>query len=256
MLNGVIYKILKKDSLEKEVENIILNNQNGDVSYHNKIKQFYRLYENKNDKKDLLMATIAKILSGDYRENNKRIWFWKDRINRIKELYDARKFLNKEQEVQTLIDILKKNKYLRRKHEDKIGELYNILSSYKNLDRAVKKRKIMFKRVLGYSCGIFLATYLFLAPKVHKIYSQIYNNKNNIIYVVKQGDNLWNITENYLRNKDFGNINDQSIYNYCNLIANLNGKGKQADYKISIRDDKSPHYIKPDQTFILPYIKN
>lgn len=100
------------------------NKTNG---YHARMRDFYTNYQVK-DHIDNTICTIAKILAGDYR-NNKRIWFWKDRIKHANMEYKKiKKKLSKEQQLKLnrIIKNVKKHRYVNKKHSKKLKSIYRM----------------------------------------------------------------------------------------------------------------------------------
>ncbi len=70
------------------------------------------------------------------------------------------------------------------------------------------------------------------------------------VHVVENGETLWDITKNYLGSEDMDPSNSR-IYLKTDELAQLNGKGKQADYEVgNCRvngewNEKNPHCIMP-----------
>lgn len=77
------YKNLLKEygTLETKIANAKTKN-----SYRQNLRQFYQNHQNI-DEIDEAAINIAKILAGDFKKNNKRVWKWNDRMNELEEQY-------------------------------------------------------------------------------------------------------------------------------------------------------------------------
>ncbi|MBN1156152.1 hypothetical protein JXA85_00915 [Candidatus Woesearchaeota archaeon] len=109
------YDIFKKGAESKET-----------LGYSALMKKFYE-----NRSKDDLAGLTAKILSGDYHEGSKRVWKWKDRAKKIRELYKSAQPTRKQkEELKTLVNILNTNNYVKKYHEPELFSLYQATGVY------------------------------------------------------------------------------------------------------------------------------
>lgn len=102
--------------------------------YHTPIKESYQKYEEKND---TLTSTIGKILSGDYIENGQRIWYWKDRVRKIREYVGNNQLPETTQ--RQIFEILKKDRYFMRQKYNELSELNNILFRENGINREIRE---------------------------------------------------------------------------------------------------------------------
>lgn len=94
--------------------------------YYSRVYDFYSTRRNSNDATASEIGILGEILSGDYKENGKRCWFWKDRITKVKEAYSKiRKHENVRHKVLLiqLLSILDSNCYAKRKHGAEIVKM-------------------------------------------------------------------------------------------------------------------------------------
>lgn len=92
-------------------------------------RQVYDFYSDKKfDNNEIVSAIglLGEIFSGDYREDGKRYWFWKDRIEKSEQVYE--KIRGKECEEQRamlkdLLKILNTHYYAKKKYGKKISSL-------------------------------------------------------------------------------------------------------------------------------------
>ena len=87
--------------------------------YRRNIREFYTRTQ------DEKLAMLAKALSGDYVENGKRYWFWKDRLNKANELYKNLGFCP---EIHQLRKIIEKNRYAKRRYAKDLLFIYGTKS--------------------------------------------------------------------------------------------------------------------------------
>lgn len=99
--------------------------------YKQRLRNFYQNYKVV-DETDSTIVNIAKILTGDFRADGKRVWKWEDRIKKIEEQQETIKKTTEEtkEKLDHLYEILNSNTYLKRKHAEKIRRIRN--DSYKN----------------------------------------------------------------------------------------------------------------------------
>ncbi len=95
------------------------------------ISSYYANLINSDNESEMLLGTISKILAGDYYDGNKRIWTWDDRIKIISTIYQDNEDLFSKLDtvlVERLIEILDKNSYLKRKYNDKLEKIIQLLT--------------------------------------------------------------------------------------------------------------------------------
>ncbi|MBL7100770.1 MAG: hypothetical protein ISS23_02325 [Nanoarchaeota archaeon] len=148
-------------------------------------------------------------------------------------------------------------KYKRSpKHSDALEEVVQKVNNghvvdVKDLEQAVKtynkgRAKKAFKKVARYASLAALAAALVLIP-VKYVPKDVNPVKKPVaVYTVKKGDNLWNLTKDYLK-KNKVKVDNKLVYKVVDQVAEENGKGKQAEYKIGGKEKKNPHHIKPKQ---------
>ncbi|MBT7928522.1 Mov34/MPN/PAD-1 family protein [Candidatus Peregrinibacteria bacterium] len=86
-----------------------------DLNYTKAIRKFY-ISETKS------IARIAKILSGDFYQDNKRTYFWKDRITEVRKVMKDTKY--SVADVDMLSRIIKRNRYASRRYRTQIEDIF------------------------------------------------------------------------------------------------------------------------------------
>jgi proteasome lid subunit RPN8/RPN11 len=86
-----------------------------DLNYTKAIRRFYTS-ETKG------IAKIAKIFSGDYYQDNKRIYFWNERITEVENIIKGIKY--SVEDVDILSKIIKKNRYASRRYRTQIENIF------------------------------------------------------------------------------------------------------------------------------------
>jgi len=79
------------------------------------------------------LTKVVEILSGDYvKENGRRAWTWKEREKEVRKYYNDNHIEynnNDKQKIEKIVDVVKSNKYARRKHEKKLNKIYSYLKT-------------------------------------------------------------------------------------------------------------------------------
>lgn len=101
--------------------------------YHASMEEFYQKYESGNDTST---SEIGKILAGDYRENEKRVWYWKNRVKKIEEYLENKQGLP-ELAQREIFSILNKNRYFMKKKKTELTFLKNILFKDEGVKREI-----------------------------------------------------------------------------------------------------------------------
>jgi hypothetical protein len=114
--------------------------------YSLNMQRYYdRLLASENEGENLL-GSVAKVMSGKYHANldeiakgnyaedtsQKRVWKWENRLKAIMEIYEKNKVsLSKVNKgyLESLKEILKSNRYLRRKHKEKLDKINELLNT-------------------------------------------------------------------------------------------------------------------------------
>ncbi|MBU4502779.1 MAG: hypothetical protein KKA79_09360, partial [Nanoarchaeota archaeon] len=121
-----------KEATRKEPKNSNLEStvNNG---YHASMEEFYQKCESENN---ISTSEIGKILAGDYRENGKRTWYWKDRIKKVKEYLKNNQGISELTQKQ-IFSILNKNKYFMRKKKTELISLKNVLFKNERIKKEI-----------------------------------------------------------------------------------------------------------------------
>ena len=118
---------------------------NKKLSYSTNMRDYYTKLTSSEDESENLLGRMSKIIAGqyhgsldeikkgNYNENTfkTRIWKWEDRLNALTEIYKNKKGLVSQLDEglkQRLKEILRQNRYLRRKHPDKLKEIAKLFS--------------------------------------------------------------------------------------------------------------------------------
>lgn len=145
-----------------------------------------------------------------------------------------------------LSNSLKSKKRNNATLEEKIG---NTNQSTNDTQKTYKKTFGNYLKNIAKYVGIAaLATAMVILPAKY-CQKNYYNDKPAVVYSVKKGDNLWNLTKDYLK-KNKVKIDNKTVYKAVDKVAENNGKGKQAEYKIGGKEKKNPHLIKPGEKII------
>ncbi len=208
-----IFKKLKKKYLTLEQKNTLEN-----------IKRVIENNKYLKRKHPLIYQDLQRRLDSNNSNFYCNLTYWKDKV------FDELRSKEKKENYKNL--------------EEKIQ---NINSSVTSLDNSGKQHKRTFgsylKSIAKYVSIAALATAMVLLPAKYCSKSH-YNSQPSAVYAVKKGDNLWNLSKDYLKKKGISADNNL-VYKVVDKVALENGKGKQADYKVGQKDKKNPHLIKP-----------
>jgi len=254
-------------------------------TYMKRFEEFYNSLNSRNDSTDKTLAELCRTYSG----KRYRFWkdrFEKgDEI--LKEL--KKKYLTTEQKnaLENIKKIIGSNKYLKRRHsamyhdlqkrldsnsqrvyhnpaflrdnlkpktenynrlEDKVQTTNNPTNISNTSTRPKKTFGSYLKSIAKYVGIAALTTAMVILPAKYcsKIY---YGNKPSVVYTVKKGDNLWNLSKDCLK-KNGVKIDNNTVYKTVDKVAEENGKGKQAEYRIGGKEKKNPHFIKPGERIV------
>lgn len=112
------------------------------ISFSSEIKTFYKEYESRGFTAYEGVSKLAKILSGDFVEEGKRLHTWKKRFKKFCEFYDCfDKKYDVDKEIIKLQEILELNSYLKMNHFQIYKKLKQKMDEVKfsKVKRAVKK---------------------------------------------------------------------------------------------------------------------
>jgi len=110
--------------------------------YHSQIFDYYTAQKACSNRINKEIGIIGEILAGDYYENGKRYWFWKDRIKKSEQMYKKiRKEMSKKSyhNLHELLKIIDSNKYAKKKHGKKIKKMCKKMKMKKTKTRRKKK---------------------------------------------------------------------------------------------------------------------
>lgn len=110
--------IIKEDPKTPDLETKVYKD------YHASMEEFYKRYEAANDH---LTGTIGRILAGDYVEDGKIIWYWKDRVKKVEDY--ARRGSLSEDAQKEIFAILKSNEYFMKNKREELSQLNNLIFS-------------------------------------------------------------------------------------------------------------------------------
>lgn len=177
--------------------------------------------------------------------------------------------LEQKNTLEIIKSIVKGNKYLKRNHPLMYKDIQRRLDDKKQcaLEGLTKKVdegykgmiKNVFKKVSKYAGIAALAAALVFLPAKYIAKRTFQPSEPVTVCTVKKGDNLWNLTKDYLKKNGIKPY-DKTVYLAVDKVAEYNSKGKQAEYDVRSKDKKSPHHIKPGQKIsfsknILKHIK-
>jgi LysM repeat protein/proteasome lid subunit RPN8/RPN11 len=227
------------ESFNQEIE----HNQElqGTKTYMGRLEEFYDTLNSRNDATDKAISELCRAYSG------KQDWLWTKRFEKGNEiLKKLKKNLTLEQKntLESIKSIIESNRYLKRNHSLMFDDLQRRLD-YKN-NNSYNRLGGVVKKVAKYAGIAALAAALIFFPAKYASKIIFQPNKPATVYTVKKGDNLWNLTKDYLKNHGI-RLDDKTVYKAVDKVADENGKGKQAEYKIGGKEKKNPHLIKPGQ---------
>lgn len=137
-------------SIEDKLGDVWYEKINGSYkkfSFKGEIKKFYKDYESREFSSYKKLGKLAKILAGDFVENNKKYYHWNDRFEKFYEFYD--KFDDKhevDEEILKLGKILKLNTYLKRTHPEMYAKLQKKISEIESSKIKIALKKWLRKR--------------------------------------------------------------------------------------------------------------
>jgi len=115
--------------------------------YHIRMQEFYSSSRVERNNVSSSIGLIAAVLAGDYVENDKKYWFWKDRIAKAEEMYqNLSGHLDKENKrlLGEMLEILNVNRYAKKKYGKRISKMCKRMGFKKKIRK--KKRYGFFRR--------------------------------------------------------------------------------------------------------------
>lgn len=214
-------------------------------TYMERLEEFYNTLNSHNNSTDKILADLCRAYSG------KQDWLWTKRFEKGNNILKKikKKYLTLEQKtvLENIKGVVESNKYLKRNHPLIFKDLQKRLD-YKN-SGPYSRLKGIVKKVAKYAGIAALAAALVFLPAKYAPKRVFQPNESVTVCTVKKGDNLWNLTKDYLK-KHGVSLDDKTVYKAVDKAAEENGKGKQSEYKISGKEKKNPHHIQPCQKII------
>lgn len=137
-----------EDKKKVSLENILPAQKVSGNGYYKKVNDFYSVKKTDKDRIISTIGLLGEILAGDYHENGKRYWLWKDRVEKAEGVYKGiKRNVCKEQRLMlgNLLEILNTNYYARRKHGEKLVKMCKKMGFKKKVK--VKKSPSFFSRI-------------------------------------------------------------------------------------------------------------